>query len=128
MNPLPTWLKPGAIAYHIPKSCLFVAERLASNGTSYRLYDAPANLQGNAYELVDCRPATLEDCSATVLFSNGQPLSVVRRGSLLVVSDGKTRMGVRLFGSFDCAVQNFANFFEGEIVKPFGGSLNADGT
>lgn len=133
LAPPPDWLKPGAIAYHIPTSTLFIAERLTSNGTSYRLYDAPGNLQGNAYELSDCRPPSLEDCVATVLFSRGQSLSVVRADSLLIVSDGKTRVGIRLFSMFDRAVQNFANFFRGEIIQGnpdeilnFGGDTDAD--
>lgn len=114
---LPDWLKPGAIAYHQPSNILFVAERLTSNGSEYRLYDAPAHLPGTAYPLAECRRPTLQHLTHGCIIIRGQAISVRLERNLAILWNDSSRYTVQLQDEVDRAAQSLATFFRGHVIQ-----------
>lgn len=118
MKTPPDWLKPGAIAYHIPTDVLFIAERLTKNGEEYSLYDAPAGMEGTPYPLAECRRPTLQDLAQGLLITRGRAISVKLEGDLITVWNDTSRQAVRLFSAdLDNAAKSFARFFRGKVIE-----------
>jgi hypothetical protein len=115
---LPSWVQKGAIVAHHPSYTLFPVWHVQARSELVYLLDAPKGFESIAYPLAECRAAIATDFDGVALMTvGGKPVTVIRQGSLYVLSNGKTKLGVRLQDELSHIAQNFAEFFGGEVVR-----------